>query len=144
MNEWASDVEQREFDGGTLCLYPCIDLVAEKFRALIQQPIRKRSRFQDVYDIFLLVSSSPPSKDEKEKVLEKLRQASEDRQVEIFPDSLRGTALIRLSRKGYDNELPGLIGGTPPSIDDAYTVVRELYESLPWTRFDQDVDNMSK
>ena len=96
MNEWASDVEQREFDGGTLCLYPCIDLVAEKFRALIQQPIRKRSRFQDVYDIFLLVSSSPPSKDEKEKILEKLRQASEDRQVEIFPDSLRGTALIRL------------------------------------------------
>ena len=34
-----------------------VDLVAEKFRAMIQQPIRNRYRRQDAYDLYCLLEA---------------------------------------------------------------------------------------
>ena len=54
-NEWASDVEKQALDTGSLSMYPFHDLVAEKLRSVLQQLQRNRSRFQDIYDLGLLI-----------------------------------------------------------------------------------------
>lgn len=45
------------------------ELVAEKFRALLQQPVRKRNRRQDVYDIAFLIDDHDFSDDDKATIL---------------------------------------------------------------------------
>ena len=53
-NEAVFDVEVLELDGGaTIHSYTLNNVLAEKMRSLLQQPVRRRNRRQDVYDIWL-------------------------------------------------------------------------------------------
>ena len=56
-NEWATGVERQQVEGGELHMYGHLDLIAEKLRSILQHPIRNRSRFQDIYDVGLLIRS---------------------------------------------------------------------------------------
>jgi predicted nucleotidyltransferase component of viral defense system len=132
-NEWASGREQQEVDGGHLLMYTFHDLVAEKLRSVLQQPIRGqgRPRYQDIYDIFLLLGT-PVDDGDKATILAKLVEASRDRQVVLHREALRDEQVIKLSREQYASVLPDLVLGPLPDFDVAYTTVREFFESLPW------------
>ena len=132
-NEWASGTEQQEVDGGHLLMYPFHDLVAEKLRSVLQQPLRGqgRPRYQDIYDLFLLLETAV-NDDEKAIILAKLFEASRDRQVPLHKEALRDEQVIQLSRDGYASVLPDLVLGPLPDFDVAYTTVRDFFESLPW------------
>lgn len=132
-NEWASGTEQQEVDGGHLLMYPFNDLVAEKLRSVLQQPVRGqgRPRYQDIYDLFLLLGTSVQAED-KSIILAKLFEASRDRQVSVHKDALRDEQVIQLSREQYATVLPGLVAGPLPDFELAYAVVQDFFENLPW------------
>lgn len=130
-NEWASDVETGDIDGGLLAMYAYHDLIAEKIRSVLQQPIRNRSRFQDIYDLCLLLDCIEFNDEDRASVLAKLMSASEDRKVPMDPKALRSEQLRELSQRDYP-QVVALIATKPPQFDDAYARVQAFYESLPW------------
>lgn len=130
-NEWASGTEQQPVDGGNLLMYPFHDLVAEKLRSVLQQPIRGRERYQDIYDLFLLLDN-PIDANDRAEILAKLIEASRDRQVPVHQTAMRDEKVIQLSRSQYASVLPGLVSGPLPDFDIAYATVQDFFESLPW------------
>ncbi|MCA0175640.1 MAG: nucleotidyl transferase AbiEii/AbiGii toxin family protein [Proteobacteria bacterium] len=130
-NEWASDIEEGEIDGGVLAMYAYHDLIAEKLRAVLQQPIRNRARFQDIYDLCLLLDCTDFHDEDKALVLSKLMAASEERQVPTDPMAMRSDQLRALSQREYQ-QVVALIAAEPPAFEDAYGRVQAFYESLPW------------
>jgi predicted nucleotidyltransferase component of viral defense system len=130
-NEWASEVEAGDLDGGVLAMYAYHDLIAEKLRSVLQQPIRNRSRFQDIYDLCLLLDCMDFNHEDKSLVLHKLMAASEDRKVPMDPTAMRSEQLHELSRRDY-TQVVALIATEPPSFEEAYRRVQAFYESLPW------------
>jgi len=116
--------------GHTIHAYGFADLVAEKFRALLQQPLRKRNRRQDVYDLAML-SARPASSSVKADILESLRRKSRARGIEPTPASMSDPEIK--SRAGADylslqDEIPGPL----PDFEIAFTTVLQFYHSLPW------------
>lgn len=130
-NEWASDVEIQELNTGALSMYPFHDLVAEKIRSVLQQLQRDRSRFQDIYDLGLLIEGNQISKSDKSEILGKLLRASAERGVSVHQSAMDSEALRLKSRERYD-ELGALIGHEPPPFESAYERVRSFFVSLPW------------
>ena len=133
-NEWASDVELQSVDGGQLSMYPFHDLVAEKLRSVLQQPIRRRERYQDIYDLFLLIDhvGHPIDAGDRALILAKLTEASRDRGVPIHREALRDEQVIQFSRSQYATALPGLVSGPVPDFELAYAAVQTFFEALPW------------
>lgn len=132
-NEWATDIEEEAIDGGALRMYPFHDLVAEKLRSVLQQPIRGRERYQDIYDLFLLLEMTPEiSSQDRAEILDKLMRASEERQVKPHLHAMRAPQVIEMSRRHYASELPPLVAGTVPNFDAAYADVQDFFEALPW------------
>lgn len=129
-NEWVSEVESQTVDGGILNMYAYHDLIAEKLRSVLQQPIRERARFQDIYDLHLLIEGTTPTHEDKQAVLEKLRMASSDRNVPIFKLALRQDAVIEYSKKEYSSIAEQITD--PPKFEISYRTVQEFFESLPW------------
>ena len=133
-NEWASDTEQQDIDGGSLSMYPFHDLVAEKIRSVLQQPIRGRERYQDIYDLFLLLETAPEITDgDRAEILTKLVESARERRVPVHLAAMRDEAVKELSRRQYDAVLPGLVSGKLPDFDIAYATVQTFFESLPWS-----------
>jgi len=130
-NEWVSEIEKQALDGGTLSMYAFHDLIAEKLRSVLQQPLRNRSRFQDIYDISLLLECATITDEDKRTILNKLHEASEDRKVPMDQMAMRNQAVIDLSKRDYD-AVAVLIPSKPPAFEVAYDVVRRFFESLPW------------
>ncbi len=132
-NEWSTGIEQQSIDAGQLSMYGFHDLIAEKFRSVLQQVERQRKRYQDIYDLFLLLDGHNFSEADKADILSKLYEASSAR-VGIAPSeaSLRDPEVISLSRADYDTQLPALLKEPPPAFDATYQAIRHFYESLPW------------
>jgi predicted nucleotidyltransferase component of viral defense system len=132
-NEWASESEIEAIDGGALSMYTFHDLVAEKLRSVLQQPVRKRERFQDIYDLFLLLETSPPhDQSDRDAILRNLVEASHNRGVLLRRTAMRDETVINMSRRQYDAVLPDLVPGNIPDFDTAYKTVQAFFESLPW------------
>lgn len=131
-NEWATGVERQQIEGGELQMYGLLDLIAEKLRSILQQPIRNRSRFQDIYDVGLLIGDVEFLQADRTAILEKLRAASADRDVPLSAKAMRNQAVIELAKKDYNEALPPLISSEPVDFEVAYEKVREFFESLPW------------
>lgn len=119
-------------DGATICAYTYADLIAEKFRAVLQQPIRKRYRRQDVYDLFLLLEKFPlHDQEEIQRVLQSLLISAQSRQVSVHAKSMQNPEVRSMSQHDYET-LAAEIDEDLPDFDVAYDTVREFYESLPW------------
>lgn len=130
-NEWASEVENQPVDGGTLSMYAYHDLIAEKLRAVLQQPLRKRYRFQDIYDLCLLLGCATLEGGDREIILRKLESASEDRSVPLSRMAMRDEQVLEHSQREYPN-VAALVATPPPPFETAYEEVRQFFESLPW------------
>jgi len=128
----AEDVYQVDSQG-QLQVYALSTLIAEKYRAWLQQAIRKRTRRQDVYDLhFLLTRLEVMSEDFRREVLEVLRIKAEDRKVECTRASFREPELIARARQDYPTLADELGEEDLPDFDIAFERVRDYYERLPW------------
>lgn len=139
-NEWASTVELNSLDGGVLNMYAYHDLVAEKIRSVLQQPIRNRSRFQDIYDLSLLLEGTSPTEEDKHSILTKLESASAEREVLLSKMAMRNPEVIELSRKDFSS-IKDLIGNEPLEFEATYAIVQDFFESLPWPNGDAITDS---
>jgi predicted nucleotidyltransferase component of viral defense system len=132
-NEAVLDVEVLALaDGEELQAYSFLNLLAEKLRSLLQQPIRNRNRRQDVYDVHLLVNQCTTfSKEEQVRLLEILIASCQERDIEATQTSMANPKVKGMAEEGYEDLQPE-IDGALPSFEDAYSVVQTFYEKLPW------------
>ncbi|KUR81212.1 nucleotidyl transferase AbiEii/AbiGii toxin family protein [Novosphingobium sp. Fuku2-ISO-50] len=106
------------------------EIIAEKFRALLQQPVRNRYRRQDVYDIAFLVAGNALMDDDRAKILATLIEKCRTRRIEPTATSIDDPEVVRRARADWDTlklELSDL-----PPFDERFAIVQELYVSLPW------------
>jgi predicted nucleotidyltransferase component of viral defense system len=106
------------------------ELVAEKFRALLQQPVRKRNRRQDVYDIAFLIDDHDFSDDDKAIILATLIKKCRSRGIDAKQDSMDNPEIKQRAQADWDT-LALEIGDLPP-FDERFALMRNLYVSLPW------------
>lgn len=108
------------------------ELIAEKLRALLQQPIRNRYRRQDVYDISFLIRKKQLSDEDLEKILNTLVEKCRTRSIEPTIESINDPEISRRAEADWETlrlELTDL-----PNFSECFTDVRELYVSLPWDK----------
>lgn len=119
--------------GTTIKAYARTDLIAEKLRALLQQPIRNRNRRQDVFDIAYLIDRDPPSGEDLSEILRILCIKSEARHLDPNRNSMRDPEVYRRSKAEWETLQAELSEPLPP-FDETFDRVLTFYESLPWTR----------
>lgn len=112
--------------------YSLKDLIAEKLRALLQQPIRKRNRRQDVYDIDHLIQGFPLLEDEKQGLLEALREKCAARGIDPREESLSDDEVKERARAEWDTLAQEIGEEGLPDFDECFARVDEFYRSLPW------------
>lgn len=127
----AIELIQLSLAGSTVTAYGITDLIAEKFRALLQQVPRRRNRRQDVYDIAHLAERFPLDREERATILETLLAKCEARAITPTPASLDDDELIERARADWDTLEQEI--GELPDFDNRFEVVRALYRNLPWT-----------
>jgi len=136
-NEFNFDTSIMKIDDeSSIRVYSLVDLVAEKFRAILQQVPRNRNRRQDIYDLnYLIINYIKYTEyDElKREILIALKKKSESRGIQAKKFSLRNPEVIERSKKEYFT-LANEIEGELPKFEDAYSTLRKFYESLPWNR----------
>lgn len=117
-------------------VYSIHDLMAEKYRALIQQKIRKRNRFQDVYDLnFLIVNHLNELKEhDKKLILLSMREKFKSRGLAhlLDPEMLEQKEIIERSKANYFAIADTIPSGVP-EFEEAYKRVSEFLWELPWS-----------
>ena len=117
-------------DGEKLLAYSLIDLIAEKYRAMLQQVERNRSRRQDVYDLKLLIERDEIDAEMKEQILESYLIKCRSRHIEPEKTSLESTEIKKRSAAEWDTMK--LEVGDLPDFEESYQQVANFYKSLPW------------
>lgn len=132
-NEAVLEVEVLELDGGaTIQTYSLHNVLAEKLRSLLQQPIRKRNRRQDVYDLWLLLEPPTSFTDEAlAQVHGMLCQSCLNKGITPQAASIHDENVVSMARHGYA-DLQSDIEGNIPAFDVAMARVSDFYRSLPW------------
>lgn len=134
LNEPSREVDVFEIEKGQqIQIYSFTELVAEKYRAILQQVVRNRRRRQDVYDLNFLITHNVQARDSatKRKILDSLIEKSLSRELTVSKESLSDSEVIRLSREEY-HLLANEIEEPLPDFDTVYSAIRGYYESLPW------------
>ncbi|MTE02206.1 nucleotidyl transferase AbiEii/AbiGii toxin family protein [Paracoccus sp. YIM 132242] len=119
-----SDTEQK------VKAYSLIALMAEKFRALLQQEKRNRHRRQDVYDLHSLCQRFSLDEDERQQLIEIFREKCAARGIEPNKESLEQPEIIE--RAKADWHTLELEVGELPEFDTCFQAANALYKSLPW------------
>lgn len=132
-NEKTHKIEHITIINTSLILaYSLTDLIAEKYRAILQQEIRNRNRRQDIFDLYFLFQQKPKfTKKEMEDIHASLVEKSASRDISVNADSMN-TAKIRNRCKKEYHSLKDDILGDLPSFDFVYDKVLQFYRSLPW------------
>lgn len=135
LNEPVGHVEFYELeDGNEIRTYGLVELIAEKFRALLQQQVRDRMRGQDVYDLYHLFTLHPDLVAEgetKQKILERLIEKSAIRNLSVSVESLANADIRCRTEEDYKKRSSEIEEGFPP-FATLYEKVEEYYRSLPW------------
>ncbi|CRI67001.1 Conserved hypothetical protein [Thiocapsa sp. KS1] len=134
LNEPVEETDLFELgDGSAIRTYSLVEMVAEKFRALLQQEARNRFRRQDIFDLHYVLSDHPLREDAptKQRILDRLLEKSRIRGLTIDRLAMSNPEIRRRSKARYD-ELASEIEGDLPPFDRVYDVVEAFYCSLPW------------
>lgn len=135
LNEATPNIEDLKLNfKESLLTYSLTDLIAEKYRSLLQQVSRNRSRRQDVYDLNLLIERFGDIDNfERSKILNSLIIKSKAR-LKIAPDinSFKDPELKSRAKKDYPS-LKNEIEGELPDFDELFQKVADFYRSLPWS-----------
>lgn len=135
-NEKTYNYEVVEIDDGQLKVYGFFDLLAEKYRSILQQVVRERNREQDIYDVnYLLTTIEEPSAEDKYKILDSLLRKSEGKGVDEFlsANGMDDPRIKERSSLRYD-DLQATVT-VLPDFDESYKRVSDFYKSLPWELF---------
>lgn len=106
------------------------ELIAEKLRALLQQPIRRRNRRQDVYDIAYLLSSNACDDNARSVILSTLIEKCRTRGIDPTPESLDHPEVRERAAREWDT-LRLEVANLPP-FNEKFALVAEFYRALPW------------
>ncbi len=117
--------------GPLISAYGLTDLIAEKFRALLQQVPRNRYRRQDVYDIAHLIGRFPLDESERAAILECFLEKCAARDIKPTVESISDSQVKERARSEW-NTLKQEIGEVP-DFDVCFAKVEALYKALPWT-----------
>lgn len=134
LNEPVEEIELFELEEGSIIsTYSLVEMVAEKFRALLQQEVRNRFRRQDIYDLHYVLNDHPLRDDPKTKarILERLLEKSRIRMLQVSPDAMSNPEIRRRSKEEYIMLIPEIEGDLPP-FDEVYALVEAFYRALPW------------
>lgn len=131
-NETAPFVDMLACDDGKgVRTYGLTTLVAEKYRAVLQQPERDRSRGQDVYDLHHLLNEENGLREiNRAELLQTIIEKSASRNVLVNRESLRMPEVMERTRAPYQSLAADVTD--LPDFATAYADVRTFYESLPW------------
>lgn len=130
-NETTYGVQILELSGGhSLLAYSLIDLVAEKYRAMLQQVTRNRIRRQDTYDLHRLIDAGELTEVDLKALCETLVAKCRDREITATATSLDDPEVRRRSEAEWETlraEVDIL-----PAFDECFDVVADFYRRLPW------------
>lgn len=130
-NEETHGLQVLELTGGqSLRAYSLIDLVAEKYRAMLQQVVRNRARRQDTYDLHRLISTGALEGIDGDALLAALRAKCRSRGIEPAPDSLDDPEVRERAAREWGTM--GLELGEVPPFDKCYAAAQAFYGGLPW------------
>ncbi|MBX3490393.1 nucleotidyl transferase AbiEii/AbiGii toxin family protein [Parvibaculum sp.] len=130
-NEPTKNIQILELTGGAeIRAYSLADLIGEKYRAMLQQPIRRRNRRQDVYDLDLLISGRNINEQLRTQILEVLFLKCWSRNINPTIHSLSDPEVQR--RAGAEWDSLKLEIGDIPDFAEAFDRVAAFYRSLPW------------
>lgn len=116
--------------GAELLAYDLVELMAEKYRAMLQQKERNRNRRQDVYDLDRLIDGREFTPEVMAQILEVFVAKCQSRNIEPTIDSLND-AEVR-SRSAADWQTMQLEIGMLPEFEGCYSRVSNFYRALPW------------
>ncbi len=132
-NEVLKHFQLLELTGGPeLRAYSLSELMAEKYRSMLQQVYRNRNRRQDVFDLDRLLEEHKPDGALKAEILNTFIEKCRSRKIEPAPDSLDNDAVK--TRSGKEWETLKLELGELPKFEACYKRVNEFYKSLPWQK----------
>ncbi len=134
LNESIGSIDFFELeDGNVIRVYDTIELISEKFRALLQQEVRNRVRAQDLYDLYYILDVCSLEKDDKLKahILLRLIEKSNSRNLVVSTESMGNKEIRRRSEEGYKS-LPSLVEEELLDFDKIYYEIERFYRSLPW------------
>jgi len=121
-------------DGHELMAYSLHSVLAEKLRSLLQQPVRKRNRRQDVYDLYLLIMHCEAFAEHELAQVHAMFVAScRFRGIDPNEASILDASVRPMAEHGYEL-LKGEVQGDIPSFQAAYEAVAKFYQALPWGR----------
>lgn len=119
-------------DGEEILAYTLTDLIAEKYRSLLQQVERNRTRRQDIFDLSLLLEILEDIDEvEKHEILKCLISKSEARGIDPDIGSFDDPELMERAEVNY-HTLADEIEGELPDFPGLFKKVSEFYRSLPW------------
>ena len=130
-NEPLKHVQILELTGDqALYAYGLIDLMAEKYRALLQQVPRNRYRRQDGYDLDVLIRDHLEEGVAPRDILEAVLEKSAARRIRPNRSSLYDIEVK--TRAGRDWDTMQLELDVLPAFEDCYGRVADFFRSLPW------------
>ena len=132
-NEWIGETNQLIVDDNDtrVIVYSISDLIAEKYRALLQQPVRNRVRRQDVFDIKHVLARLPDNTFDKTAIHKAIVEKCRIRGLRPQRNSISGPDVMRMAKAEYTTlqlEQPT----NNLDFDTDFEVVQQFYESLPW------------
>ena len=133
LNEETPNIDTLQLSQGEeLLVYSLTDLIAEKYRSLLQQVPRNRYRRQDIFDLYLILGKFDSIDDvEKRKIFECLVDKARSRNIEPAKESIGDPELKERAQHNY-HTLADEIEGELPDFDQAFETVSTFYKSLPW------------
>ena len=118
-------------DGIELHAYGPVEVIAEKYRALLQQAYRRRRRRQDVYDLDFLQARLAFDDGQKARILEVLIAKCAARDIIATIDSIDDPEVKE--RSGAEWNSIALETGSLPEFSHCFGNVRRFYRELPWS-----------
>lgn len=118
-------------EGATLHVCSLNDIIAEKLRSLLQQPIRNRQRPADVYDIWFYMDRLSQRLD-PERISRFLQEKCEDRDnITLSKEAFWDPEIQRRANTDWEQIAERLPADEElPTFDGAFAVVRRLVEQL--------------
>ena len=117
-------------DGIELHAYGLVEVIAEKYRALLQQARRQRRRRQDVYDLDFLQARLAFDDSRKAEILYALFGKCQARGLVPDIDSLDDPEIRE--RSGAEWSTLEMETGSLPDFGRCFGNVRRFYRQLPW------------
>ena len=132
-NEPLLQIQVLELTGGQeLRAYGLVDLIAEKYRAILQQVPRKRYRPQDGYDLDRLIARNGIDDALQAQILAALVAKCHARPLKPTRASLDDPEIKR--RAGANWRSMELELGEVPDFEGCFARVSEFYRNLPWRK----------